>query len=261
MIDPPPAPHPAEAGAATAPQAPAPRPADGEPAFWPRVVSPVIVLAASIVVAVIVGGVASASGASQDAAGSLAVAAASLGILVFGLLVVRSMRPLDRRLVFVRKGSLVSAVGIGIAGGIAALIAAGIVLTVGAAIDPGAGDKLDQVGRDLQESAGVARWQEAVLVMSLVLLAPLGEELVFRGVLLRTLVRRVSFPAAAVLSSCVFALAHLDQYDPYPIWPRTLSLAVIGVILCALYRARGYLGSVTAHATVNAVAAVAIFTQ
>ena len=50
-------------------------------------------------------------------------------------------------------------------------------------------------------------WQVPVLALTIVLLAPLTEELLFRGALLRSLLRKVS-PTVAVLTAVVFGLVH-----------------------------------------------------
>ncbi len=92
-------------------------------------------------------------------------------------------------------------------------------------------------------------------MFAVVVLAPLGEELLFRGLLLRGLVRRIRFWPAAVVSSLLFAAAHVDAYL---LWPRAIALVGTGVVLAWLYRWRGYWASVTAHATVNIVAAIAL---
>jgi membrane protease YdiL (CAAX protease family) len=51
-------------------------------------------------------------------------------------------------------------------------------------------------------------WQIPVLALTIVLLAPLTEELLFRGALLRSLLRRVTPTAAVLLSAVVFGLVH-----------------------------------------------------
>jgi membrane protease YdiL (CAAX protease family) len=68
-------------------------------------------------------------------------------------------------------------------------------------------------------------------------------------------VRRIRFWPAALISSLLFAAAHADAYL---LWPRAIALAGTGVVLAWLYRWRGYWASVTAHATVNVVAATAL---
>ena len=53
----------------------------------------------------------------------------------------------------------------------------------------------------------------------------------------------------------MFASAHADSYL---LWPRAVSLFLTGLVLAWLYRWRGYWASVTAHATVNIAAAIAL---
>jgi membrane protease YdiL (CAAX protease family) len=51
-------------------------------------------------------------------------------------------------------------------------------------------------------------WQIPVLALTIVLLAPLTEERLFRGALLRSLLRRVTPTAAVLVSAVVFGLVH-----------------------------------------------------
>ena len=62
------------------------------------------------------------------------------------------------------------------------------------------------VARALQHSGSIGRLLGALAV---VIGAPLAEELLFRGLLLRSLLRRMSAPPAALLCGALFAAAHL----------------------------------------------------
>ena len=93
------------------------------------------------------------------------------------------------------KGPLRRAVLAGIAVGAGIVVAAAIIIAIGAAIDPVVERRLDDV-----EDIGTAPWQLVLMVLSLVVLAPLGEELLFRGLLLRGLARRLRFWPAALIS-------------------------------------------------------------
>jgi hypothetical protein len=185
--------------------------------------------------------------------GVAAVATVLTGVLIvaLALLMWRGLPAHERRLALARKHSRGGAVGQGVNIGIGLVIGALAVIAAATLVDDGLRERIEDVEADL----GSAWWQVLLVVIALVVLAPLGEELLFRGLLLRGLVRRVRFWPAAVLSGLVFAAAHADVYT---LWPRAITLAATGVVLAWLYRWRGFLASVTAHATVNAVAAVAL---
>ncbi|NTW28298.1 MAG: CPBP family intramembrane metalloprotease [Coriobacteriia bacterium] len=94
--------------------------------------------------------------------------------------------------------------------------------------------------------AGVAGTIMAAIAIGV--LAPFAEELVFRGVLLRSLRKRWGIPVAIVGSSVVFALAHFSGYDFVPI-------ALTAVILGWLYVRSGSLWvSMVAHSAYNLLA-------
>jgi membrane protease YdiL (CAAX protease family) len=101
-------------------------------------------------------------------------------------------------------------------------------------------------------------WQTALIVFALIILAPLGEEILFRALELRGLVRLIPFAIAAPISGLLFTAAH---YDAWVAWPRTLALVATGWALAWLYRWRGIPATITAHATVNTVAAIALIVQ
>lgn len=91
----------------------------------------------------------------------------------------------------------------------------------------------------------------AAVVVAAVVVAPLGEEFFFRGLIYGWLRGRWRWPAAAGVASVVFALAHGN-------WGLLLPLALAGFGLCWLYeRSRSLWPPVLAHATLNAVAVLA----
>ena len=84
-----------------------------------------------------------------------------------------------------------------------------------------------------------------LLVLSTVVMAPLTEELFFRGLFLRGLQRRLGAAVAAVVSAAVFAAVHLDAMA-FP------GLFLFGLLAAALALATGRLGPVWAfHAGFN----------
>lgn len=226
-------------------------PAPGRPGFWWRSLSPIgAVLAAFVLLAVVVLAL-EATPLGEDARASVATALTSLALLAFGVLLWRGLPAHERRAAVATKRSPPAAIGVGVLAGLGIVLGAAVVIAAGAAVDPVVERRLEELSQDI----GATPWQIGLSVVALVVFAPLGEELLFRALLLRALVRRIAFPAAALLSSAFFAAAHADAYL---IWPRALALVLTGCALAWLYRRRGYAGSVAAHATVNAVAAVAL---
>jgi membrane protease YdiL (CAAX protease family) len=90
-------------------------------------------------------------------------------------------------------------------------------------------------------------------LMSVAVIAPIAEELLFRGVVFAGLAQRMPVGWAVVLSGLIFGAAHVDLWSFVP-------LATIGMGLALLYRRTGSLWpNVIAHATVNLVALVAVY--
>ena len=227
-----------------------PAAAPGRPGFLWRVLSPVGAVLLAFVLLVVGAGILDATSLSDDAVETLLSFGTSVLLLVFGVLLWRHLPAHERRAAVALKHSAWGAVGLGVTIGIGLVIGAGAIILVGTAIDPVVERRIDDI-----EEIGTAPWMITLTVLAVVVLAPLGEELLFRGLLLRGLVRRLRFWPAAVISSLLFAAAHADSYV---LWPRALSLFLTGLVLAWLYRWRGYWASVTAHATVNTVAAIAL---
>ena len=97
-------------------------------------------------------------------------------------------------------------VGLGLA------FVAGILLTP--IVDAGhlttSGQSSQSVVRVFQSAQG---YQAALFVIAVLLVAPLGEELLFRGALLRALLRKTTPAIAVTVSALVFALVHV-ALDP-----------------------------------------------
>lgn len=106
-----------------------------------------------------------------------------------------------------------------------------------------------------------------VIAIATVLLAPAMEELFFRGLLLKGLVRVMTplraaggartagVVAAVIVDGLLFGLAHGE-------WVQLAGLAIFGVILAAVSYRTGRLGmNMVAHASFNLVAIIAIATQ
>ena len=106
------------------------------------------------------------------------------------------------------------------------------------------------------EAAGAAA-RLAVLVVS-VGLAPISEELVFRGVLLSAVSRRLAPGWAAVITAAAFALTHLAlDFESATAVP---ALFVMGWVLALAVQRTGRLGpAVAAHVGFNLVGVLALF--
>jgi membrane protease YdiL (CAAX protease family) len=214
------------------------------------VLSPIGAVLLAFVLLVIGAGILSATSLSDDGIDAALAFGTSFLLLAFGVLLWRALPDHERRAAVALKHSKGGAIGLGVTIGIGLIIGAGAIILAGSAIDPVVERRIEEV-----EEIGTAPWQIALTVLAVVVLAPLGEELLFRGLLLRALARRIRFWPAAIISSLLFAAAHADAYL---LWPRAIALFGTGLVLAWLYRWRGYWASVTAHATVNAVAAVAL---
>jgi uncharacterized protein len=95
-----------------------------------------------------------------------------------------------------------------------------------------------------------------VFALAVVVLAPIAEELLFRGLLLRTFMRRLRFWPAALLSTALFAAFHLPQASTLlGAVALFCSISVLGIGACYLVRITGRLApGMMVHATLNAVA-------
>lgn len=89
--------------------------------------------------------------------------------------------------------------------------------------------------------------QIAVGVIAVVVAAPLGEELFFRGMIFGSLRTRFGFWVAGAISSAVFALVHVQP-------PLVILMFFVGFGLAFIYEWRGSLASsIAAHAAFNLI--------
>ena len=105
-------------------------------------------------------------------------------------------------------------------------------------------------------------WQIPVLALTIVLLAPLTEELLFRGVLLRSLLRKVSPTVAVLLSAVVFGLVHAlgdPSVGTVIAMPAIILLGVVSGYQAA--RTGNLSRSILLHVGFNALSVVFLFTN
>lgn len=221
-------------------------------------------VAAVFGVAYILGGLVSAqaritvSGPLGDAVGLL-VFGAVLGLAVLGWSVLRGGTGSLRALLGPRPTAGQIGVGVGVG------LAAGVVINL--ALPPLLEALLDRFGLDpptVQEAARRALTDPAsrvVATVGVVIVAPLAEELAFRGLLFRALRRHVRAAVAMGGSALVFAAVHTTGTTALGAVYLVATLLVVGVALAGLVeRDRHLWGAAVAHAVFNAVAAVMIWT-
>jgi membrane protease YdiL (CAAX protease family) len=120
-------------------------------------------------------------------------------------------------------------------------------------------------GKALQEASNISGGDGSVvsivvLVVVAVVLAPVAEELMFRGLVLRTFMHRLSFWPAAVLSTLLFGGFHMYEVDTLAgAVTLACSVGVLGLVNCYLVRITGRLTpGIMVHATYNALAVAAV---
>jgi uncharacterized protein len=190
---------------------------------------------------------------SHEMADAIATVVGSGVILAVGLVLVRHLPLHEQRAIFARKGRSATMLVSGVAGGLGFVVVTVIVISIGSAIDSGVRDRTSNIPSPFGASIAAG----LLIVLGVVVLAPLGEELLFRGLMLRGLVRKMPFWPAAGCAGVAFAVCHSDVWA-YLFWPRLIALALVGVGLAALNRRHGYWCGVVAHATINGFATIAL---
>jgi membrane protease YdiL (CAAX protease family) len=96
----------------------------------------------------------------------------------------------------------------------------------------------------------------AVLVIAAVLVAPVVEELLMRGIVLRAAMRAMPFWPAAVLNALIFGALHAHEGDTaLAAAILAVSTGTFGLVQCLLVRRTARLGpAIGVHATTNLVA-------
>jgi membrane protease YdiL (CAAX protease family) len=115
-----------------------------------------------------------------------------------------------------------------------------------------------------EQSADLAKnshgWQFALLAVFVVVGAPVVEELFFRGLLLRALMRWMPAWGAVAISGACFGLLHAGTGDAAGTLALILALAAFGAMLAvAAVRTRRLGPAIVAHMVFNAVSMVQIF--
>lgn len=135
--------------------------------------------------------------------------------------------------------------GWGLVFGVGSVIVVDGITTIAARVIPQLGDSTQNA---VVITAGLHGLLPQVLFFAFaVLLAPLAEELCFRGLIFNSFRQYMALPAAAALSGIVFGFAHFDVLSLLP-------LSIAGMILAMAYAKTNSLWtSFTAHAVFNTV--------
>ena len=120
--------------------------------------------------------------------------------------------------------------------------------------------EFSQSSQELAEEVDAPRF--AVLVLVLAIGAPLAEELFFRGLLLRSLVRRWGSAVGIVVSAVLFGLVHTESGSAAAVGAAVTGLAVFGGALAWLTERFGRMGpAICGHIAFNVIAVIGIALQ
>jgi membrane protease YdiL (CAAX protease family) len=143
--------------------------------------------------------------------------------------------------------------GVGTGLGLLAIIGSTIIVSVLVALS-GSEATPDQVlTGDIAETPS----QLLLAIVAAVVLAPIAEELLFRGLLHRALRVRLSIVPATLISSVLFAIVHVDVALSQPL--ALVGLTVVGAVLAIAYERTGsLLVPILIHAVHNAITIAAV---
>lgn len=223
-------------------------------AGWRALADTVVVYVGALLVAAVVGSLIALATGSQDGAGVAGLVLLSpIALLLVAVTWLRTRYGRSAGRVLGPSPLRWSDVGVGIGMGVACFVAGRllafglVVLLTGLGVDvPPVQDSFRVIAQD--------RATAPALVLTAVLLAPLGEELLFRGVLFQGVRARRGFWAAALASAAVFTLAHVgDGGGPVADLIIVAGILPLGVAFAAIMQWRGSLvASAVTHAVYNA---------
>lgn len=103
-------------------------------------------------------------------------------------------------------------------------------------------------------------WDLLPILISLVVIPPLAEEIVARGFLFGGLRTRLNFIVAAVITSALFALAHLGEASNGLLWVAAIDTFILSLVLCYFREKTGSLWpSIYIHMLKNGLAFIILF--
>lgn len=144
---------------------------------------------------------------------------------------------------------LLRGLGWGLAAFLVVQIGLGVALT---ALVEATGQQLPAVQEEVQSAVAGAGASSLLVALAVALLAPIGEELLFRGVLYQSLAKHLPGWPAIGLSGLAFGLTHIEPFVIVLTFP-------LGMALAWMLRRTGTLVvPIVAHAVFNLIGVVAI---
>ncbi len=114
--------------------------------------------------------------------------------------------------------------------------------------------------QELGFSTSTSGWPLLVVFISLVILPPLIEEIVARGFLYSGLRTKLTFGVSAIITSLLFAAAHLNGARDGLLWVAAIDTFILSMVLCYLREKTGSLWPpIGVHMLKNGVAFVVLF--
>ncbi|HEY7399906.1 MAG TPA: CPBP family intramembrane glutamic endopeptidase [Actinomycetota bacterium] len=199
-------------------------------------------------------------GVASGSVDFLATGVAELVTLVVLVLWMRARHPGWLRVVGLPKlAGVAREAAIGVLSGLGLLFALSIIVTnvvqplfrsaTGHVVEPA-----DQIGNDIHG------WGAVAFVVAAVVIAPVTEELLFRGLLFRAIRDRYGFVLGAIGSAVFFGLLHTGAGAVADVVLLQVSIGLFGLGLAAVYEWRGTLvANVAAHAVFNLVTVLVVF--
>lgn len=110
-------------------------------------------------------------------------------------------------------------------------------------------------------TALMGSWEYALIFVALAVVAPIAEELLFRGYLYRRLRSSASVWLSVLLTSLVFGLAHAWAGHDRPLhWAVVIDTAILSIFLCLLREYTGAIwSSILVHMIKNSIAFYFLF--
>ncbi len=108
---------------------------------------------------------------------------------------------------------------------------------------------------------GASGWQLVIVFLALCVAVPIGEEIMFRGLLFKGLKRYLGFVLAAGITTILFGLAHLEFIGGKPLnWAAGIDTAVLSVFLIKHYqKTKTITAPILLHSFKNSLAFVFLF--